>query len=104
MGIDPRYVYIATDGNLFKIGITKNLLKRQRTLTTAFGRPCFIVAVGSDNNGIARDAERKIKKDLAKYMEPQPYKYREICREWFNCDFDKIYNITRIYCSNIQTI
>ena len=102
MGIDPRFIYIATDGEFFKVGITKDIYRRQLVLSSSFGKTVYIICIASASCGIAREVERKVLAKLKSFQ--YLYKYANIASvsiEWFDCDFEIIHNTFKPLCNEI---
>lgn len=88
--IDNKWIYVMRSGEFYKIGISKDPLRRLSEIKKATFDDTSLIALSKAKYGRTVDCESMIHNDLIDFNVPMIYKNGTHSREWFFCDIDLI--------------
>ena len=88
---DDKYIYIMQSMNLYKVGISNNVIYRREQIEKELnGELVQVLYVGSVRQGRTIDAEQVIHTELKPYNISVQYRNGVNSIEWFDCSIDTI--------------
>lgn len=101
-GRDGLWIYLMSDGQRLKVGISNNPKRRLREIRNLSGKPVKILALCTTSNKRTLDTEQDIHHRLKDINTPYKYKDGVISKEWHKHDLNRILEVLEEECNNVK--